>query len=314
MSCFPPTSKNKWSLQLCGETNPPLMDQVPSPSCPLQRAFHKLIPLTPASSDFLSLLNYFHNLTNGNSCRLKTKVFHLISFQIISPYSIFLFSENFLKVSSKFCVSDSSSSIPFWSFSNEVLGPIAELKDFSCQGLSHIAKFNFASLSAVFGHFLILPTFFIWLPGLLIFLLPHSSFSAISSADSSSAPWPVYTRGPRAQARSSFFISLTALLLSFSPRALNAIRVLTTPRSLAGLLTPASYIQRYVSISTCMSQTLYIQKRIPSNCSFHSLPDQLLWSHPWLLFLTHLVSHLTTSPIGSTFETYQEAEYVSRLP
>lgn len=52
--------------------------------------------------------------------------------------------------------------------------------DFSYQGLSHIAKFNFPSLSAVFGHFLIPATFFIWLPGLSLF----SSYLAAPSQQS----------------------------------------------------------------------------------------------------------------------------------
>lgn len=186
--------------------------------------------------------------------------------------------------------------------------------DFSCQGLSHIAKFNFPSYQqylVISWYFLLFsfsfqdspccpPTSRLLLSNLLCWFF-LSSLTCVH-------------QGPQGSGQELFFISLTALLLSFSPTALNAIRVLTTPRSLAGLLTPDSYIQRYVSISTWMSQTLYIQKRIPSNCSFHSLPDQILWSHPWLLFLTHLASHLSTNPIGSTFETYQESEYVSRLP
>lgn len=78
--------------------------------------------------------------------------------------------------------------------------------------------------------------------------------------------------GPQGSDQELFFISLTALLLSFGPTPLNTICVLTTPRSLAGLLTPDSYIQLYVSISTWMSQTLYIQKRILIFLCIHFLP------------------------------------------
>lgn len=45
-----------------------------------------------------------------------------------------------------------------------------------------------------------------------------------------------------------------------------------------------------------------------------SLPGQKPWRPPWLFFLAHLTSDLSTYPLGSTFKTHWELAQVSLLP
>lgn len=133
-------------------------------------------------------------------------------------------------------VSNSSSPIPFWILSNELLGPQHSAETSLCQGLCHIAKSNLPSSSASFGHSFLLYTFFLWPPVLSLFfatsLVPPSQSPLLMLPPLSLTC--KHLNPPRAQARiSSWFISLPPLLLISSPIALNTVRVLTTPRSLA---------------------------------------------------------------------------------
>lgn len=157
------------------------MDQIPSPSCSVKMAFQKFFPLTPASSDFLSLLNYFHYLTNSNCCHLKTKLkknpnkLHPNPLPDNTAFLCILIQQSFLKMLSKFHAPNSSSCIPFWILSSEVLDPTTQPRLLLSRSL-HIAKSHFPSSSAAFSNFLPRTLFLHWASRIfLVFLLPFQS-------------------------------------------------------------------------------------------------------------------------------------------
>lgn len=245
-------------------------------------AFQKFFPLTPASSDFLSLLNYFHYLTNSNCCHLKTKLkkkknFILIPFQIIPPFSAFLFSK-VLKMLSKFHAPNSSSCIPFWVLSSEVLDPTTQPRLLLSRSLrmrnpiSHPHQQHSVISSQILY-------FFIGLPGFSLF--SSYLFSLLCWFFLISLTWEHWScQGSQQDLFFALSHSLPSLLLSFSPTALNTVWVLTTLRSLAGLLSSSYLIYPIVHqhLHLDVSNSAYTKQNFDfplrtllSNCSLESL-------------------------------------------